>query len=428
MKKKIFGMALMASLVVALFPAVAAPAQATGDYNFVMFSKAGITDPDPNQEDLTMQAALQEIGTVTLFDGGDGSAGAWTTALTGMDAIVFPEGNVYSRTDTMSAEAAAAVKDWISAGGRAVGTGAYEHQGFIDYLTDNDRSDVWCDDNVGGSGVWDLKVTSDTLPATISNGNYTGGICNWDLWSTAQKVGTTVIYGNDTENNMGIVQFKVGSGSFTYYAYDWYPDSDEALTVLPAWNEALRLGANGTFEEAAGGGGSSFALDLTLDLAVGDVVEGAPVNVSASGLQPGSAWDLVLRSTPQTIDMGTVGADGLILSSVAIPAGLEPGWHSLTLTGTGADGIAYVRVAHFLISADGTLAQDVTYDPVIEASLVNTGLTYALIAAETLVALLLVFGAYMAFGARGRLRFAAMDERLAVISRRMNRLYGSDKK
>ncbi|CAB4560079.1 unannotated protein [freshwater metagenome] len=430
MRKKFFGFAILASLVVALFPAVAAPANATGDYNFLMFSKSGITDPNPNQEDLTMKAALEEIGTVTLFDGGDGTASAWTTALTGMNAIVFPEGNVYNNGAAMLPEAATVVKNWISAGGRAVGTGSYTHTNFIEYLTGIDRT-TWCNRSLEASGdVWTLAVASDTLPATILTGDYTGGICDWNLWSAAEKVGTTVIYGNDAQNNMGIVQFAVGTGTFTYYAFDWYPNSGETLTVLPQWNEALRLGAAGTFEEAAGGGGDSapaFTLELELALSVGDTVAGGPVTVSASGLQPDSAWNLVLRSTPQTIDLGTVGADGLILSEVTIPAGLEPGWHSLTLTGTGADGIAYMRVARFFIAEDGTLGEPVIYEDVIEAALVNTGLTYAIIAGETLLVLLFAFAAWMAFGAKSRLRFAAMDERLAVMNRKLNRLYGSSR-
>jgi hypothetical protein len=33
----------------------------------------------------------------------------------------------------------------------------------------------------------------------------------------------------------------------------------------------------------------------------------------------------------------------------------------------------------------------------------------------------------MAFGAKGSLRFAAMDERLAVMNRKLNRLYGSNR-
>ncbi len=419
-KKKFLGLALLAGIGLAMTPVIAAPAVATGDYQFMMFSKDGITDPA--EEDATMKTALEEIGTVTVFDGGDGSASAWTAAIAGMDALVFPEGDVYGDGDAMSAEAAAVVKTWISAGGRALGTGSYDHADFIDYLTGITRT--WQDSDLS-SGNYDLMIESATLPATISSGNYTGAISNWSDWTTEEKTGATEIYGNAAEGDAAIVQFAVGTGSFTYYAYDWYPDESETLTVLPEWNEALRLGAAGNYSDAVGGG-SGFALDLDLALEVGDTVAGADVNVSASGLQPATDWNLVLRSTPITLDFGTVGDGGSVSSTVTIPAGLEPGWHTLTLTGTGADGKTYQRVASFLIASDGTLGEAVVYGEVTEVALVDTGLAAAGIVGVSLLATFLFFLAFGAFGTKGRLRTAGIDlqvkEGLAVLNRKLDRL------
>ncbi len=430
MKKKFLGLALLTGLALTMTPVIATPANAVGDYQFMMFSKSGITDPNVGQEDLTMKTALEEIGTVTVFDGGDGSAAAWTAAIAGKDALVFPEGNVYAQTSAMSAEAATVVKNWISAGGRALGTGSYTHKNFIDYLTGitrtwADRSLCTWEINCDPFDNYDLMIASATLPATISSGNYTGAISNWSDWTTEQKAGATEIYGNVAEGDAAIVQFAVGSGSFTYYAFDWYPDGTETLTVLPEWNAALRLGAAGDYEDAVGGG-SGFALDLELALEVGDTVAGGDVNVSASGLQPASDWNLVVRSTPITLDFGTVGDGGSVASTVTIPAGLEPGWHTLTLTGTGADGKTYQRVASFLIAADGTLGEAVIYGEVTEVALVDTGLAAAGLVGVGLLAVFLFFLAFGAFGTKGRLRAAGIElqvrERLAVLNRKLDRI------
>lgn len=369
MKAKLIASAILGMALVAM-PLAALPAQATGTLNILEFSKDGITDPD--EEDATMKGALEVLGTVTMFDGGDGSANAWSAAIAGKDAIVFPEGEVYGDTDAMSAEAATVVKDWISAGGRAIGTGAYDHSGFIDFLQGIDRSDVWCDDSIGD--VWDLQVESTILPATLPNGDYTGGICEFDTWTTEQLVGVLPVFATADGTNAGMVTFQVGSGTFTYYAYDWYPNEDEALTVLPAWNEALRLGADGSIENAATGNETPvFDLGLNLDLAVGEVVAGSSVTAEASGLLAGSAWNLVLRSTPITLDLGTVGDGGSVLTTVTIPEGLEAGWHSITLTGTSADGVAYERVVRFEIASDGTLASTPVLGEITVVALASTG-------------------------------------------------------
>jgi LPXTG-motif cell wall-anchored protein len=57
-------------------------------------------------------------------------------------------------------------------------------------------------------------------------------------------------------------------------------------------------------------------------------------------------------------------------SSVTIPAGLEPGWHTLTFTSTAADGSSVVSKVYFEISATGTLLSNTTTIP---AALANTG-------------------------------------------------------
>ena len=112
-------------------------------------------------------------------------------------------------------------------------------------------------------------------------------------------------------------------------------------------------------------------LDLALDLSTGQQIAGAASNYEATGLQPGSAWELTLRSTPQLLASGTTDPSGSTFGSVVIPAGLEPGWHSLTLTGTSLTGQPVSKVVWFHISSNGSLLATAASAPV--PSLANTG-------------------------------------------------------
>ena len=112
-------------------------------------------------------------------------------------------------------------------------------------------------------------------------------------------------------------------------------------------------------------------LDLALDLSTGQQIAGASSNYEATGLQPGSAWELILRSTPQLLASGTTDPSGSTFGSVVIPPGLEPGWHSLTLTGTSLTGQPVSKVVWFQISSNGSLLATAASAPV--PSLANTG-------------------------------------------------------
>ena len=96
-------------------------------------------------------------------------------------------------------------------------------------------------------------------------------------------------------------------------------------------------------------------LSLDLGLAVGDAVAGAPVTVSGSGLQEGSDYTGILRSTPVQLFGGTIGAAGDFTNSAVLPEGLSAGQHTVTLAGTAADGSPVTRVVYFTVSATGTV-------------------------------------------------------------------------
>ena len=116
-------------------------------------------------------------------------------------------------------------------------------------------------------------------------------------------------------------------------------------------------------------------LDLTLNLAIGSQVEGAPGTVTSEGLEEGAAYDLVVRSTPQTLGVGAVPAGGVVTRTVTLPK-LEAGWHSLTFTSTWATGGAAIARVWFQVSASGTLlATSATAPGLANTGSANTGST-----------------------------------------------------
>jgi hypothetical protein len=94
---------------------------------------------------------------------------------------------------------------------------------------------------------------------------------------------------------------------------------------------------------------------LTLGINIGDDVDGAPVTATATGLQDGADYTIVLRSTPITLASGSAPVGGSLVSNMTIPAGLEAGWHSITLTSTWYTGVAFSKVVWFQVDANGKL-------------------------------------------------------------------------
>lgn len=92
----------------------------------------------------------------------------------------------------------------------------------------------------------------------------------------------------------------------------------------------------------------------------GALVAGSSVNYEMQNLLIGSAWNLTLRSTPQVLQSGQVGNSGGVTQVAVIPAGLEPGWHSLTFYGVDSSGSQVETVLWFRISASGLLLESTT--------------------------------------------------------------------
>ena len=107
-----------------------------------------------------------------------------------------------------------------------------------------------------------------------------------------------------------------------------------------------------------GGVGSSSAVDtlISLPTGIGQPVAGQTVGINATNLALNTNYSVILRSTPQVLEQGTTTAT-FMNTTVTIPAGLEPGWHSITFSAVRSDGVATEQVAYFKISDSGMLLQ-----------------------------------------------------------------------
>lgn len=155
----------------------------------------------------------------------------------------------------------------------------------------------------------------------------------------------------------GTVAYADGA-QFNFFGPTSYNQTGAVTQLYAVWTQG-----------GGGGGGSSASANLTINASTGQLVAGSTVAVVASGLQATAPYEVVVRSTPQTIGTGNA-VSGAVNTSVTLPAGLEAGWHSLTFSSTAADGSAMTSVAYFKVSASGTLLATSTTIP---AELANTG-------------------------------------------------------
>lgn len=211
----------------------------------VVFSNDSFTDPLEEDWDIAT-VLLPTASEMRVTDGGDGSAGAWITVLTGADVLVLPEGDNWSPggTSAISDAALEVIRTWVSAGRLILGTGSYTHGEIVSELTGVDFTSEF--GNNDSNGPWQ-RVSSDTsLPAELPNANYAGGLGDFSLYSVEQKAIITPIYQSLPNDSLGVAAFAIGTGSYLYHAYDWFPDEGELTNgVRDAWNGALVLAAAG---------------------------------------------------------------------------------------------------------------------------------------------------------------------------------------
>jgi len=143
-------------------------------------------------------------------------------------------------------------------------------------------------------------------------------------------------------------------------------------------------------------------LDLALAPTVGELVPGGAALLQGGGLIAFSPLELVMRSTPVVIDLNDrkANAFGNFSFNATLPTEIEPGVHSLTLTGTKPDGNPISAVLYFELGADGKLLWAQKDTPkAAPASLAKTG-------ADTWVTMGMLLGSLAMVGFGARLAFS----------------------
>jgi len=176
----------------------------------------------------------------------------------------------------------------------------------------------------------------------------------------------------------------------------WQFDTDPFAAGLCA----VPAAASGSAVSAS----SSPAIHLELKAKVADVVAGAPVLMEGQGLKPGSSYSLVVRSTPVTVKSGVASPSGTFSHTVGLPAGIAPGVHTITLTGTGPGGETLVLTQSFTVASNGTFSAIGSVTGQVTGGLAVTGPSEALLlGGGSLAALLLLLGVSLVVARRNAL-------------------------
>ncbi len=91
------------------------------------------------------------------------------------------------------------------------------------------------------------------------------------------------------------------------------------------------------------------------------LIDDGRVQISGTGLEPGSQADVWAFSTPVLVGVATVAADGTLSESFLLPDSLKPGQHTLQINALRADGSSYsaatgIEIVAAPVAAAGSLA------------------------------------------------------------------------
>lgn len=128
-------------------------------------------------------------------------------------------------------------------------------------------------------------------------------------------------------------------------------------------------GNSGSGTDSNSGSGVGVSANIRMSAGIGQPIAGTTTTFVANGLQQSAPFDIVVRSTPQTLATGNAVA-GSVNTTVTMPGGLDAGWHSLTFSSTASDGSAFTQVLYFRLSDSGLLLETSTTMP---ADLAFTG-------------------------------------------------------
>jgi len=139
-------------------------------------------------------------------------------------------------------------------------------------------------------------------------------------------------------------------------------------------------------------------------LPVGAKAATVPVCAIVAGLEPGSLFSVVARSSPVTLASGVVDATGLIAVNTTLPANLEPGVHRVIVTAVAADGRPITITQWFSVTRDGLIGEQSSTGPVTDPTAVSELATTGWSLRDGLWATLVLLGAGMVLTAMNSYR------------------------
>lgn len=104
----------------------------------------------------------------------------------------------------------------------------------------------------------------------------------------------------------------------------------------------------------------------TLTLSAASVVAGGSLTVTATGFAADEPVDLTLYSSPRALGTATATVDGVVTSTVTVPADLEPGVHRLELVGRVSDATVSAPIEVLAAPAAGPILPVTGSDPGVE--------------------------------------------------------------
>lgn len=269
-------LALSAALVLAGAGAAQAYPSAVAEVDAVVFSNGNVVDDTPGGEFENITGDLETYGlaSVVLFDGGDGSAAAWTAALAGVELFVLPEqesGNFFTTGGSpwASDAAIAVIKAWVEAGNLFIVAGSESYtesgEGGSDYygsaplmsaltclaIANEELYTLGFDgEDLGPDYILEVDLGG-TAPDPLPSRNGTYPLVA-DVFSAPLTAITTPIYtadvtvgGGQVLNTLGAATFGVGNGAVIYLAYDWYFPTEDSGSA--EWYNVLQLAVAGEF-------------------------------------------------------------------------------------------------------------------------------------------------------------------------------------
>jgi len=106
--------------------------------------------------------------------------------------------------------------------------------------------------------------------------------------------------------------------------------------------------------------------EIGVNAKIGDEITGKTIGIASQGLKPLIDYEVILRSTPQTIASGRTNSIGALEEQTKIPGGLEPGWHSITLASTNSDGTPFEKAVYFQVT-ETLLLEEISEIPPTDA-------------------------------------------------------------